>query len=343
MSDNQKPAPKSAEDYQAAAMSAIRTMTSKTPAEPAFVPPSAPMKLDEKKLIIEPPVEAAQEEPQYDDAEVEAVAAKAAVKPEVKPESDSMKRSFEKLARANAQNRADEEKIKVYKETAKHLDPRQLQKLVDAMGSRDPVSLLAAAGFSHTEYSDAVVQGRKPATPVEKPKSEVELLKAELASVKARLQNDDIQAGRQRTLKQLDEIAKADTALEYVTSVEGGTQRALDVLEDYVRRNGPPLDADGKLDQEELKELYSLSLRHVDEQFKAEAEKWEKVLTKRRPASSMPVEPVEPVRATSERAAGRTLSNALSSPAPVRAGKPQPRTDEDYIASAMQALRTRAQ
>ena len=322
------PAPKSTEDFHAAALAAMKSMPRDE--EPSSPPPPV---LDEKKLIV------------TDTEPAPEVEEKVEAKKEEAPKSDSIKRSFERMAAEKVALRQEKERLKAYEEAAKGTDPRTLQTLMQAIQSRDPVSLLAAAGFSHADYADAVVDGKRPMKQIEQPKekSEVEILREELAQVRSRLQNEDISKGRQRTIAKLEEMAKADSKYEYVTSVEGGAQRALEVLEDYVSKNGPPLDENGRVDQNQLNDLYELSLQYVEEDFKAQAQKWEKVLTKRKGATTVPNEPPEMVRAASVQAPSRTLSNSLTSPGAPRPGSPTPKTDDDYIAAAAQVLRQRAQ
>lgn len=81
---------------------------------------------------------------------------------EVKEElPGNIKAAFEKLAAEKAAFRAEQERLKPYVAALKNFDPGTLSAIVKAKESGDPMSLLTAAGFTHSDYADSVVKASR--------------------------------------------------------------------------------------------------------------------------------------------------------------------------------------
>lgn len=244
------------------------------------------------------------------------------------PPADSAAKSFEKLAQRSAEIRAREDRLKPLEALATRLDAKKLEALAEAAKGSDPVAALAALGFSHDDYV------KRAAAPVPAAPAAIDPTIAQLQEQVAALRAQSVESaaaqGRAKVSAQMANMAKAGK-FQYLGDVEGATDRAMAVLEDYVTKNGPP-------SADEVDVLMEMSLKYVDEQLAAEAARWDRVLTARKKAGTVP-EVAPPAQAPSAPSSLRTLSNQLSSPAPAQAGT-QPKTAQDYRLAALEALKS---
>lgn len=244
------------------------------------------------------------------------------------PPADSAAKSFEKLAQRSAEIRAREDRLKPLEALATRLDAKKLEALAEAAKGSDPVAALAALGFSHDDYVKRA-SAPVPAAPAAVDPT-IAQLQEQVAALRAQSVESAAAQGRAKVAAQMADMAKAGK-FQYLGDVEGATDRAMAVLEDYVTKNGPPA-------ADEVDVLMEMSLKYVDEQLAAEASRWERVLTSRKKVGTVP-EVAPPAQAPSAPSSLRTLSNQLSSPAPAQAGT-QPKTAQDYRLAALEALKS---
>lgn len=312
----------SAESYQTSAMAALKTA------------PGAP-NASTAPIVATPPVAA--QAPAESITEPEAPEAPKAEPPKVG--SDSIKASFERLAKEKSEIRQLKESLRDVEAVSKIFRPEQLRSLAQAAASRDPVAILSAMGFSHADYANAVVTrtqapprpGEKKVEPVEEESDDIAVLRRELDEIKAEKQRERIARGRASTVEKLQALAKSGK-FELVSEFPDAPHEALAVLEEYVQSTG--VVPQGK----ELEELYDLSLQYVEGRLKEEQARWQGVLTKRNSAPTVPGnEAPEPPRAISVPAAGMTLTNAVTPSGGRPAGTLK--NDEDFQAAALEVLR----
>jgi hypothetical protein len=248
-----------------------------------------------------------------------------------------VRKSFEKLAAKNAEIRAREDKLKGLEAIASKFNENSIQALIKAAQAGDPVSALGALGFTHAEYAQAMSMGR-PQQPQQReqpkgPQDVVSALQQQVQQLQQRLDGEATSRGRARAMERLGEVAKTGK-YEFAAAVDGATEKALAVFEDYIAKNGAP-------DPKEVDGLFDAALKHVDEQLQAEAQRWEKVLTARQKTATTQVG--QPAPAPQSASTGqKTLSNTLSSAAPA-VQAPQPKTSRDYQLMAIEVMKRGAQ
>lgn len=286
-------APSSSDEFQTAAITAMKAM----PAEPE-------LKLDESKLIIEPP------------------------KPEAP--ADSVAESLRKMAAGKAAARLEKERTNALSGLEQQLGPQGIHALARAQAAGDVKGILAALGVKpgdvqYEAVKDEVAEAQKPKTP-EDPRYDE--LKREFESLKDERRQERTTRGRATTLETVKEMAK-DPKYQYVGEL-GAFDEALSAVEEYIQLHG-------EMPAETREESLRLGLDLVEERYKKEAEKWERVLTKRKSNATIQSEaPGTQPQAVSE-VAHKTLSHTTA-PAPVRAPS-EMQSSEDYITEALKAIR----
>lgn len=311
-------APKSAADYQSAALTAIKTQ----PKAPANAPsPVVPPVADTVQSDVGgKPVADAQKE-----------APKEAPKEEgkFKPPSETIAKSFERMAKERAANRQEAERLKSLQGLEQRLGPQGVHALLQAQQKGDIKGILSALGVKPGD-----VQFEAAKDEVEEIKSEgsndprYDELKREFEALKQERQQERLKNGRARTLETVKELAK-DPKYQYVNEFEGHAE-ALQLVEEYIR-------AHNEMPAETREESLRLGLDLVEEKYKAQAEKWSKVLTKSKPGETIPT--IEASAQSPQVASEETRSLAnTSSPAPVRSA-PEPKSQDDYIAATLKAIK----
>jgi len=243
---------------------------------------------------------------------------------------DAVKKSFEKLAVKNAEIRAREEKLKGLEAIASKFNENSIQALIKAAQAGDAVSALGALGFTHADYAQQMANGRpQPQQPPKQPSDVVSVLQQQVQQLQQRLDGEATSRGRARAVERVAEVAKTGN-YEFASAVEGATEKALVVFEDFIAKNGAP-------DPKEVDGLFDAALKHVDEQLRVEAQRWEKVLTARQKPVTTQVGQQAPAP-TSNGTGQRTLSNNLASAAPVQSDA-APKTSKDYQLLALEILK----
>lgn len=308
-------------DYQAAAIAAMQSpQASGAPPARAEAPPS----LDESKLVVEPPKEAAKADTKANES--------AQIPKEVK--SDSIRKSFETLAREKAEVRAERERFRRLEGIEKELGPQGIHELLAAKARGDTAGVLKALGIrpGDVQYQAAeekIESIKNP--PVVDPRFDA--LQKELAELRAERQAEKYSTGRKSTLERTANLAKAPE-FELISDEPAAHDEALKMVEDYIK-------AHNEMPAETPEESLKLALAAVNEKYLEEAAKWEKRLTKvKRPDKVVAVteSPVQSTPAESEVGKSRTLTNSLSSSTPPSSNS-SPQSDEDYHRLAIAAMK----
>lgn len=304
-------------NYQAAAMAALQSEAPAVLAPEATAAPAAPA-----------PVEAAPAQPEAPKAPVAPTEDVPAGAP------DAVKKSFEKLAAKNAEIRAREEKLRGLEAIASKFNENSIQALIKAAQASDPVSALGALGFTHADYVQSMTMGRPQQAQPQAPKAQqpddvVAVLQQQVQQLQQRLDGEAASKGRARALERMEAVAKTGK-YEFASAVEGATEKALAVFEDYIAKNGAPAPA-------EVEGLFDAALKHVDEQLRVEAQRWEKVLTARQKPATTQVGQTAPALQSSS-PGQRTLSNNLASAAPALPAQAA-KTKGDYHLAALEILK----
>lgn len=313
------PTPKSSEDYIQAAISGVKDL----PPEPAV--PETPVA--EEKSGEEPPEPALKTE--GEPAPEKKPAEEAPKPPEDVP--DGIKRSFETLAREKAALRAEKAQIEANKET--------LERARRLLAAEDPVSLLAAKGFTHKQYTDQLIAGKF--TPREEPKAPEEQsdVRKEVADLRAELKRRDADAAKAKLTDGIKARAVAGKDKFKFVQAMGAESEARVFLEDYWKQTGElPVPGD-------MAASMDVALEAVEKHLRKVGEKWKPLLTGNTGGSkTVPEVPKSAAsQAASEQEAEkqhRTLTNSQA--AAPRGSAPQqktPRTDEEYQEAALAGLK----
>lgn len=302
--------PSDANSYQVAALAALQGS--------APAPASAPAPTATEAALQAPAANEAQPQTTQADAKPPEPA-----KTDEPPVPDSIKKSFERLAKQNAELREREAKIKAYEEAVGGFDPRVLSTLAQAAKSGDALAVLQTLGLKPPE----------PQVDPSKGDPVVARLQQELLALKTRIETDSYARGRERMLARVADVAKTGK-FTMAGVVDDAPQRALAFIEDFVKKNGAPAP-------DEVDGIIESALKAVDEDLSNEAKRWESYLTKvrgsgtthdnRAPAPPAPA-PAQP---------SRTITNNLQAPAPA-VPRAEPKTAADYRAEALEVLKRAA-
>lgn len=314
-------------DYMANAVAAMKS------GPPAAQPPAKPVEVKvETPKPAEPKVEAPKSEAPKTEEKVEAK-----VEAKVDAPSDTIKQTFEKLAKDTAEFRAAkkafEEKTKAFEAMTSALGPQGLHQLSQALASGDRLSVARALGLSQSDLVDAAGAERveKAAKGVTPEAEKIAKLEEQLNSFIEERRREQAQAGRERAIRNLADLAKK-SEYAYASEIEDAPQQAYDFIEDYVRKNN-------ELPAETPEASLKFALDAIEERLAKQAAVFEKVLTKRKqPATVVPSESPE-LSTPAVREAGRTqsLTNTTSStPAP---SNPRPKTAQEFLDAATAAYR----
>ncbi len=306
-------------DYQAAAIAAMQS-----PQASGAPPPAPAPSLDESKLVVEPPKEVAKvEAPKVDDA------------PPKEVKSDSIRKSFETLAREKAEVRAQKERFRQLEGIERELGPQGIHELLAAKARGDTAGVLKALGIKpgDVQYEQAKSQIEEVQNPpTNDPRFDA--LQKELAELRAERQAEKYSVGRKNTLERTANLAKAPE-FELISDEPAAHDEALKMVEDYIK-------AHNEMPAETPEESLKLALAAVNEKYIEEAAKWEKRLTKVKKVDKVvPVASESPAQSTpaeSEVGKSRTLTNSLSSSTPPPPNS-SPQSDEDYHRLAIAAMK----
>jgi hypothetical protein len=308
-------APKTAADYQAAALAAAK------PAAPKAVEPPAPV-----------------------ESKVEAKEGQIEAKPESKVEQppEPAQNWFKKLAQEQKALRekeealrAEQEKVRAVADLSRVVNPELLQR---AVTTRDPMVLLEAAGMSYQDVVDAVVKAQpaaKSAAPTESEANEpayVRDLKEALAATRKEV--DELKAGRMEAEASKAHAQAKAIALPLVDEKkfpiiskfkDEAVEEAIGELNEFYRQTG-------KLPADNPQDNLTIALARVEEKHRKLAERYG-FLTSAQKAATVPANeaPASP-RGTAE---GQNTLTSFMAPGATAVEPATPKTDQDWQARAM--------
>ncbi len=309
-------------EYQAAAAAAMSKHTD-PPMSPSSIDASAPeikpqvkteMKLDESKLDVtsgEPEVA------KVDKAEL--------------PKSDTIRKSFEQMAREKAAIRAEKEALKPFKTLESKLGPQGMHQLVQALESGDTRGLLSALGVKAGDVQFEAAKGKLEESEEAPADPRYAALEKKIAALEGERQKERVEAGRSRTLDMVKELAKAPE-FEMISDDPDAHRQALTMVEEYYVANGE-LPADTK------EASFTLALEAVNEKMKEEAAKWEKRLTKVKKVDTIANTETPELSSQAVSEAGKSKSLTNTSASRPASQTSTPRSAEDYQQRAIQLLK----
>jgi len=294
--------------------------TESTPYRPPSTLNAADLAAEFDKQEGAPPPPAQQAEAPKTEAKPPVVASEKPVS-ETKDEAPQLL----KIAQERAAFRKEVETVKPYMEALKVFSPQEAQRLAQARASGNPVAALAALGFTHAQYTQALLgQPDEPSEPAkEAPKTDSELaqLRQELQALKAERDAEKTQTARQQALGQMKQLLSADAKFKHLNGLEN-YEAVERVLIDYHSQHGT-------LPGATFEESIKLAAEVVEAQLAKEAEKWSKVLTVSQNPAPLSGQKAPESRPSSGTAIPRTLTNAAAT-APSEV-KSVPRTRQDII------------
>ena len=234
-----------------------------------------------------------------------------------------------RIARERDAFRKESEPLKPYLEALKVLSPTEAQRLAKARAEGNPVAAMAALGFTHAQYNQALAGVKDE--PSEKPVSEksgdpeIVTLKQELAAMRAERENEKVQSSRTQMLGQMKNLLKDNPKFDLINKT-GDIEGVERVLIQYH-------SAHGSLPGSTLEESVTLAAEMFESELKKEADRWSKVLTGFQSSAPVPSTKVTESPSTGT-AQTRTLTNAnTSAPAAVRT---VPKTREEILAAIIE-------
>lgn len=233
-----------------------------------------------------------------------------------------------KIAQERAAFRKEVEAAKPYMEVLKAFSPQEAQRLAQARAQNNPVAALQALGFTHSQYTSALL-GQQPEQPSEQPpapaakqdNSELAQLRAELQALKAERDTEKTQTARQQAMSQMKQMLSADQKFKHINGLENydAVER---VLIDYHSQHG-------SLPGATFEESVKLAAEVVEANLAKEAEKWSRVLTVSPTSAPLSAQKAPESKPSSGTATPRTLTNAAATaPAEV---KTVPKTRQELI------------
>ncbi len=247
------------------------------------------------------------------------------VEPEkVKPPSDSIAKSFEKLA---------VEREGLRKERAEfEAAQKELAAVKAAMTNKDPRALLALAGMTHADYVAAWTGKELPAdeAPAEKPATpapEVSALQKRLDQLESQLRTErEGQAEMKVTAALLPKLKEFEAEFPLAAKFgEDSVKEALQIMKDHFVRTKSTLSDDPV-------ESLKIALSVIEERHQATVSKYGLLTSKPAAAKVAPEAP-----GGSPRVESVALTNGDESSSP--AVKTKPMTPADYRAQALGAYR----
>lgn len=194
-------------------------------------------------------------------------------KPEEKKSDDGLPTLLRLAKERDSQRKALElkefESAKPYVEALKAIPPHQAQAIARAIQSGDPVSLIAAAGMTHSQYNARLLgmadkaEGGEETKPVDK----VAELEAKLAAFEHAKEQERLQSSRQQMLGQMRDILKDNPKFKAINSLgdyEGVEQALIRYHSQYGQLPGNTLEESVTL----AAELHEYELSQYAEKFR---------------------------------------------------------------------------
>ena len=245
--------------------------------------------------------------------------------PAEEPKADAKSKSLLAIAAEKAALRKQKEEIAQRQ--------KDFAKLDTAIQAKDPLALLAAAGFSYQQLVEQVINGKvtseapKEGAPAEW-QTRVQALEQELAKERAtRARLDALGRVKDLAAKGGDKFA--------LTRERNMEDRALAFLEDHYQKTG-------EMPGESFEESLEIALEAVEEHLNSELEQWLTTSKARAKLGSAGVN-TSPPQGTggadgSAAKVVKTLTNAGTTAPAKRVAPPEPKTAEDYRRLALQLL-----
>lgn len=232
-----------------------------------------------------------------------------------------------KIAQERAALRREKEQVAPYLDAFKVFSPQEAQRLAQARAAGNPVAALAALGFTHAQYTQALLgEKSEPAqeTQTEQPSQEnskLSQLEAELRALKAERENERVQTNRQQALSKMKEVLSADGKFKHVNGLENYAA-VESVLTAYWAEHREMPGAT-------FEESVRMAAEVVEANLAKEAEKWSKVLTVSQNPAPMSAQKAPESQPSTGTATPRMLTNAVATaPAEV---KTAPKTRQELI------------
>lgn len=235
-----------------------------------------------------------------------------------------------RIARERDAFRKESEPLKPYLEALKVLSPTEAQRLAKARAEGNPVAAMAALGFTHAQYNQALAGVKDEPNADQKinargEESDLTTLREELAALRAERENEKVQSSRAQMLGQMKTLLKDNPKFDLINKT-GDIEGVERVLIQYH-------SAHGSLPGSTLEESVTLAAEMFESELKKEADRWSKVLTGFQ--SSAPVTSTKVTESPSTGTAQtRTLTNANTS-APA-AARTVPKTREELLAAIIE-------
>ena len=237
-----------------------------------------------------------------------------------------LKNAFEKLAKDRAALRAEADAVKPLAEVAKAFDAGTLTALARARAAGDKLGMLAALGVSYKELVADVIDrpGKAPAKAAPAPGPEEDdrysALKAELEALKQERMQEKTTSMRNELVGRVKGILGDKFPL---VSELGTSEQVFGMLERHMYQNGGTMPAD------DYESSILLMAEAAEQQWRDQATKWERILTKAKPQGTLPNVVAPSDAGPSGRVApGKTLTNAAVAP---RTAAPEPQTRAERI------------
>lgn len=181
---------------------------------------------------------------------------------------------------------------KPYVEALKAIPPHTAQAIAKAIAAGDPVSLLAAAGMTHSQYNARLlgnIDREEKAPAKEEAPNDVAALKAEVEALRRDREAERIASSRNQMLGQMKSILKDDPKFKTINGL-GDYEGVEGVLIRYHSQHG---QLPGNTLEESVQlaaELYEYELRQHAEKFRPflTAEQQSAVVTEKRAPESQP-------------------------------------------------------
>ncbi len=194
---------------------------------------------------------------------------------------------------------------KPYVEALKAIPPHTAQAIAKAIQAGDPVSLLAAAGMTHSQYNNRLLgnlEREEKGSAKEEPPNEVAALKAEVEALRRDREAERLAGTRNQMLGQMKTILKDDPKFKTINGL-GDYEGVEATLIRYHNQHGA-------LPGNTLEESVQLAAELYEYELRQHAEKFRPYLT----GESQPAVVTEKRAPESQPAAGmvanRTLTNA---------------------------------
>jgi hypothetical protein len=256
----------------------------------------------------------------------------ATAKPPEPVADEPFKKGFDKLLQQQSALRQEKEQAKHGFELAKTFSPSQAQALAQAAQSRDPMALLAAAGFSYTDVVQKMT-GVQKAPEVKQPDARPSNIPAEVQA-----QLDELKQFKQEMTQQRAQFQARQTENAVLSKikevVKGEAFSHIEGLEDHAGVMGvlnEIFNKTGGFPSDDAVENIKIAAEEYERRLRENAARYAKLqkplTTSVAPASTVP-EATRESGSTATVESGKTLTNRFAAPS----ASPQPFNSEAVLA-----------